>query len=42
MFKEKKQKIKEHQKNYREAKKYQCSNQKNNFDSLCCDLFIHQ
>ena len=42
MSKEKKQKIKEYPKNYREAKKCQCSNQKNSFDSVCCDLVIHQ
>ena len=42
MSKKKKQKIKEYQKNYHEDKKYQCSIQKNSFDSACCDLVIPQ
>ena len=38
MSEEKKQRLKEYQKNYREAKKSQCNNQLNSFDSACCDL----
>ena len=38
MSEEKKQKLKEYQKNYRESKKCQYNNQSNSFDSACCDL----
>ena len=41
MSKEKKQKLKQYQKNYRETKKSQYNNQSNSFDSVCCDLVIH-
>ena len=38
MPEKKKQRLKEYQKNYRKAKKSQCNNQQNSFDSVCCDL----
>ena len=46
MPEEKKQRLKEYQKNYGEAKKSQYNNKKNNFfnctfNSVCCDLVIH-
>ena len=38
MPKEKKQRLKGYQKNYREGKKSQHNNQETSFGSVCCDL----
>ena len=38
MLEEKKQRLKEYQKNYHETKKSQCDNQYSSFDNVCRDL----